>query len=331
MNINFNKSYSKISLELESEKYSFFKDNKDLKNIAYLTLSGSYGYGTNNENSDIDLRGFLIEDKKYLLGFNTFEQFEDIPTDTVIYGLKKFISLCSNSNPNTLELLGTEDNCIVIMNDAGKMIRDNSHLFLSKKVITSFGDYANAQFRRLSNALCHDSYDFNEQEKHLKNTLVSQISHFNNTYKYFGKDAINIYMDDTNQLLFDINLNNYPVRDFIGIYSEIQNTMKSYNKLNHRNRKKDDAHLYKHVMHLIRLLITGIDILDGKGIITNRKYEHEFLMDLRNGVYSFTDIFAIVDEYQQKFKNAAKNTKLSETPDYIKIENMMIKLYEMYL
>jgi predicted nucleotidyltransferase len=93
--------------KLETPIYDFFKTNPDLKNCIYLTLSGSHGYGTNNDNSDIDLRGVLIEPSSTLFGLQTFEQFEERETDTVIYGLKKFVALCANGNPNTLELLGT--------------------------------------------------------------------------------------------------------------------------------------------------------------------------------------------------------------------------------
>ena len=76
---------------LQGSEYDFLKNHPDLKNIAYLTISGSYAYGTSKEGSDIDLRGFLVEDKKYLYGLEGFEQFEDRASDTVIFGLKKFV------------------------------------------------------------------------------------------------------------------------------------------------------------------------------------------------------------------------------------------------
>ena len=37
------------------------------------------------------------------------------------------------------------------------------------------------------------------------------------------------------------------------------------------NRKKDENHLHKHAMHLIRLYLTGIDILEGRGVVTYRE------------------------------------------------------------
>jgi predicted nucleotidyltransferase len=175
----------------DSSEYNFLRNNPDLKNIAYLVVSGSHGYGTSKEGSDIDLRGFLVEEKRYLLGIESFEQFEDIPTDTVIYGLKKFIHLCQAANPNALELLGADEKCVVIMNDVGRKIRENANIFLSKRVISSFGNYALAQLRRLSNALCHDQFDADRQERYLKDTLNASVEHFNRKYATFDKNAIN--------------------------------------------------------------------------------------------------------------------------------------------
>lgn len=320
--------------KLASPAYDFFKTNPELKNCIYLTLSGSHGYGTNNDNSDIDLRGVLVEPPSALFGLQTFEQFENRETDTVIYGLKKFISLCANGNPNTLELLGTSEDCIYKITPEGQALRNHSHLFLSQRVIQSYGNYATAQFRRLSNALCHDHYSEKEQELHLCNSLNNQIQHFNQTYTSFEKNQIEIFLPKSNEnseLLFNIHLENYPVRDFANIYSEIANTVKTYNKLNHRNRKKDEPHLYKHAMHLIRLLKMGTDILSGKGIQTRRTDDLPILLDIRNGKLSFSAIFDLADQVKKDFDQAAQETKLPQQPDIHRIEQLMSDIYHSIL
>jgi predicted nucleotidyltransferase len=93
-----------IKMKIESNSYNFLRENELLGNhIIYLVASGSYGYGTHIGTSDIDLRGVVVESRQHLLGLKTFEQFEDRESDTVIYGFKKFINLCLNANPNTLE------------------------------------------------------------------------------------------------------------------------------------------------------------------------------------------------------------------------------------
>ena len=234
---------------IDRSEYSFLKDNPDLTNIIYLVLSGSRAYGTSTEKSDFDLRGTLIEPLQYLYGLRTFEQFEDAATDTVIFGLKKFARLLAKANPNALELLGVDEDCIVSITDKGRTLRENAGLFLSKRAIGSFGNYALAQLRRLQNALCHDN-------------------------------------------------------------------------------KKSEGRLFKHAMHLIRLLMTGTDILNGKGIITNRREETGVLMDIRGGRIPFEEIFTLVGEYQTKFELAAKNTKLPDEPDMKAIDRLLEQLYQ---
>jgi predicted nucleotidyltransferase len=82
---------------MNSEEYDFLRTNERLGNrIMLLGLGGSYAYGTNNENSDIDFRGVTLQMPSDLLGFTEFEQYEDDKTDTVIYGFNKLVKLLSD-------------------------------------------------------------------------------------------------------------------------------------------------------------------------------------------------------------------------------------------
>ncbi len=313
---------------IQGAEYDFLRENPDLEHICYLTLSGSHAYGTDNENSDVDLRGVLIERDSYLYGLSGFEQFEHLPTDTVIFGLRKFAQLCAAGNPNTLELLGTDESDIVVMTKAGQLLRENAGLFFSKRVITSFGEYANAQFRRLKNALVRDSESEVLQNKHLVETLNGLMRHFEDIYADFGGGSIRVY-EGERELVFDVNLTAYPLKDFVGVYSEMASIVKTYNKLNHRNRKKDEPHLYKHAMHLIRLLLTGMDILKGEGIQTKRRAELGLLMDIRNGRYTFDEVFAMTDEYRARFDEIAKLTALPDKPDLEAIDKLLVSMHKM--
>ena len=322
---------------LNKEEYKFIHSNKNLAdNIIYLTLSGSIGYGTNLENSDIDLRGIAIERKENMYGFQSFEQFEDTVTDTVIYGLKKFVSLALKGNPNILELLGTKDEHIIYMNKYGEALRKNRELFLSRRVIYTFGNYATAQLRRLQNALARDNYPEEEKEKHILNTINNQMNHFSSNYTEFPKGSIKLYIDKSDkqemetEILMDINIDKYPLRDFVSIYSEMSNIVRDYDKLNHRNGKKDEGKLLKHAMHLIRLLIMGTEILKTHKINTYREKEHDLLMDIRRGKYSYDELFKLVEFYDFSFKEASVNTTLPKEPDERQVEELLISLYEEY-
>jgi predicted nucleotidyltransferase len=324
-----------IKEKLKKTEYDFIRSDPHLgNNILILTTAGSISYGTNVDTSDIDIRGVTLETRQDIIGLSSFEQFEDRITDTVIYGLKKFINLCLNSNPNVLEILGTREDHLLVITKEGRLLRDNIDLFLSKKAIISFGNYATAQLRRLQNALARDSYPQKEKEQHILNSILGQTDHLKRTYTCFTDSEIQLYIDKSDkedietEIFIDINLSHYPLRDFKNIYCDMNNIVKEYAKLNHRNSKKDELHLNKHAMHLIRLLVTGTEILEGKGVNTYREKERELFLDIRKGKFSYAEVFQMVDEYEKSFKFAAANTPLPDEPDYKGVEELMIEIYE---
>jgi predicted nucleotidyltransferase len=327
---------NQIKEKLNSNEYDFLRTNEHLgNNIILLTLGGSLAYGTNVENSDLDIRGIAIETKKEILGLSNFEQFDNSPTDTTIYGLRKVITLLSNCNPNTIEMLGQSEDRYFILTELGKMLLDNKDLFLTKKAIHSFLGYSMSQLRRLQNALARDNYPPSEKEKHIYNSLMNQLEELKTMFTPFSTE-INLYMDKSNkeefdeEVFIDVNMKHYPLRDFKNIYSQMGNVYNEYGKLNHRNKKKDEIHLLKHGMHLVRLLLVGTEILEGKGINTYRK-DKDFLLDIRNGKYSYEEIFTMVNKYEENFKYAADNTTLPDKPNYKKIEELLMSMYEIVL
>ena len=328
-----------IKEKLESKEYDFLRTSEHLgSNIILLTTGGSHAYGTNVETSDLDIRGITLEKEKEVLGLSSFEQFDNNPTDTTIYALRKVVGLLLNCNPNVIEMLGTKDEHLFILSEEGKLLRNNVDLFLSKKAMHSFGGYATAQLRRLQNALARDNYPQVEKEKHILNSIINQINHLKEHYAEFTDKDIKVYIDKSNkedyeeEIFIDINLPHYPLRDFKNIYSEMHNIVKDYTKLNHRNNKKDDLHLNKHAMHLIRLLVTGIEILEGKGINTHREKDKDFLLEIRNGKYQKEDgsfhseFFEMVDEYESKLKYAADNSPLPTKPKFNQVEELVVEI-----
>ena len=343
--MNFSKNAQQKFIDtLNSPDYNFLKTIPSLSdNIIYLTLSGSHAYGTNNEYSDIDIRGIFLNTKQEILTMECSDKpFEHKATDTVIYPLKQIMKLLTNCNPNCIELLGTKDEHVLLCSHEGKVIRDNADLFLSKQAIYTFGGYATAQLRRLQNALARDNYPKTEKERHILGSIQNQMVTFKDRYTQLDNN-INLYIDNINgkdlnkkdkEILIDINIKGYPLRDLKGMYSEMNNVIRDYDKLNHRNSKKDDLHLNKHAMHLVRLLIMGTEILQGKGIHTHREKHHSLLMNLRNGVYvkdiggvkDYSEVFNIVDTYEKEFDYAKKECILPDKPDYDTINDLVMDI-----
>ncbi len=327
MNIN------DIKKLIENDEYSFLRTNEHLNDrIIFLTLGGSYAYGTNVEGSDVDIRGVALERENEIIGLSSFDLFENKATDTVIYSFMKIISLLMSCNPNTIELFGVNPEHILKISKEGKLLLDNVDMFLSQKAVNSFGGYANQQLRRLQNSLARNEYSHSEKEKHLNDKINQMIVLFNERYENFNNDSIKVYIDESNkeeydtEMFMDINLQHYPLRDFKNIYSEMNETVKQFGKLNNRNKKKSIEHLNKHAMHLVRLLKMGTEILSTGEINTYRENDKELLLDIRNGLFSTDEIFTLVSKLEDQFKYAKENTILPKSPNFDLIEEFVMQI-----
>ena len=101
----------------------------------------------------------------------------------------------------------------------------------------------------------------------------------------------------------------------------MNSVVRDYDKIGKRNKKKDDNHLNKHAMHLIRLFMMAVDILEKGEIKTHRAGELDLLQSIRRGDFQREDksfsgeFYAILEEYERRLEMAVKNTKLPEQPD----------------
>ena len=324
---------------LNTKEYDFIRTNKRLGNrIMLLGLGGSYAYGTNNENSDIDFRGVTLQLPSDLIGLTEFDQYEDDKTDTVIFGFNKLIKLLLECNPNTCEMLGLDVDQYLIKSELGQELIDNSRLFLSKRAIKSFGGYADAQLRRLQNAIARDSLPQSDKEKHILKSVLNALEDFNRRFNGKESGSIRLYIDrsqnpelDT-EIFVDADYQHYPLRDYTDLWGTMRTVVRDYEKIGKRNKKKDDNHLNKHAMHLIRLFMMAIDILEKGEIITHRTEDLPVLLGIRRGDYMLDDgtfspeFYHILEEYEHKLDEAAKKTILPDNPDMVKIEAFVEKI-----
>lgn len=321
---------------MNSTEYNFLRTNPRLGNrIILLGLGGSYAYGTNNENSDIDFRGITLNLPSDLLGLTKFEQYEDNDTDTVIYSFHKVVKLLLECNPNTIEMLGLEEEQYLIKTALGQELLDNRDLFLSKRAAKSFGGYASAQLRRLQNAIARDSMPQQEREQHIYNSVKNALEDFRRKNEMFDKGNINIYIDKSEnpeletEIFIDAEYKHLPLRDYENMLGAMNSVIKDYDKIGKRNRKKDDNHLNKHAMHLIRLFMMAIDILEKGEIRTHRTDDLELLRSIRCGDFQNEDktfskeFYRILSDYERKLEIATQNTDLPDNPDMEKVEQFV--------
>lgn len=328
-----------INSLIKSESYDFLRTNPHLANrIIFLTLGGSHAYGTNVETSDVDIRGCALNSAKDLIGFSNFEQVVNTATDTTIYSFNKLISLLVNCNPNTIELLGCRPDHYFLMTDIGKEMINNRKLFLSQKAAGSFGGYATQQLRRLENAIARDRLPQSRKEEHIKGALERSIKSFGDRFTSFENGGIKLLIDKSArddldvEVFCDICVDHYPVREFQTLVNVLSTVVNDYERLNHRNHKKDDAHLNKHAMHLIRLYLMCLDILEKEEINTYRENDREFLLSIRNGSFQNEDgsykseFFEMVTDFEKRLKYAKENTSLPSKPNMKQIEEFVMSV-----
>ncbi len=136
----------------------------------YEVITGSYAYGSSNDNSDMDIYGFCMPPKEvvfphingHIKGFDTqvqgFDQFQKHHVidkeakkeyDFTIFSIVKFFRLCLDCNPNMIDTLFVPQNCVIHKTKIGDMVRENRKLFLSKKAFHTFKGYAFSQKNKM--------------------------------------------------------------------------------------------------------------------------------------------------------------------------------------
>lgn len=299
--------------------------------LCFICFGGSHAYGTNIETSDIDIRGVCLPNTDELIGLNKFYQEEqkDEDTDVVIYEFSKFVKLAMDNNPNVLEMLGNRE--YLIFNEVGEKLIKNASLFLSKKCIVTFMGYATSQLRRLENFLAETEYTQEEKNKYIKQTMDVAMTKLEDKNRLFKEGAIKVNLDKENKLTLDCNIKDAPIDLVRSSLNDLLTIERTYNKLGQRNTKKDEAHLCKHIQHLIRLHFMCFDLLEKHKIITYREKDRDFLLEIRKGKFlknnKLTEDFKpYLDSLQDKMDRLKETTTLPEKPNFKSLNDFVIEV-----
>lgn len=317
---------------LETDEYAFLRTEPRLGDrILLLGLSGSRGYGTSLEGSDVDLRGVVLPMASDLIGLTAFDQYEDRATDTVLYSFGKLIRLLLRSSPGILELLGLDRDQYLVLTDAGRELIDRKALFLSRQAGDTFGAFARAQMKRLLNAQARDRLPQAERESQILDSVARALEDFNRRCGEEGTKA-RLYIGEAvtegleKEIFLDADFRRCPLRRYNDLMNTLHSVVRAYDKAGGRDHAKDEAHLNKHAMHLIRLYMMGIDILEKEEIRTHRPPEDlALLMEVRRGAFMEDGVlgkafFEMAGDYEARFLEAKERTRLPDAPDMAGIE-----------
>ncbi len=173
--------------------------------------------------------------------------------------------------------------------------------------------------------------------------LIRLLSNCNpNTIEILGlKQEHYIYLSDTGREMLDnrdMFLSKLAVKSFSGYATAQFHRLENKSNGIALGKRNKNAIMHnkigKHMMHLIRLYLMCLDILEKSEIITYRESERDLLMSIRNGAFldkdsqPTDDFFVLVNDYKQKLEYAEKNTNLPEKPDYKRIREFVMLVNE---
>lgn len=152
---------------MNSELQAAIDSDETIKNIwpsiGLAGYVGSISHGTAGDViDDIDISGVFIAPIENYYGLNSLDHImrTDVAEkyDFALFEIRKYFRLLLGSNPNVLSLLWIPENMFITRNGWGKLILENRHLFISKRLYKTFGGYAYGQLQRMCRLCTNQAY-----------------------------------------------------------------------------------------------------------------------------------------------------------------------------
>jgi len=312
--------------------------------LLYKIITGSHLYGTNTENSDNDYSGVFLEPFEYIA--SPFKNIEEInlsvpnkdvsgkntflAVDVKYYGLKRFIKLVSQCNPNIIEFLFVPDNKILYLSNDFKSILDNRELFLTQEIARRFMGYAFEQEKKMyirseNFTLIHQAWkSLKEEYPNLpQNTPIMKTK------------TADKYLEST-RFLHQHNPDNaeylYKCGDLqFGTTLHIKKVMKMLSERIQKASHRTDMILhkgydYKFASHVVRLLGEGYQLMT-EHTITFPIINVDDVIDIKRGLYTIDRVKEIIDNWKEKFRYAEERCDLPPKGSNLnKIEQLTWKI-----
>lgn len=169
-------------------------------------------------------------------------------------------------------------------------------------------------------------------------SVMNALDDFNRRNIGEDKGSLRLYIDKAEnpeletEIFVDADYKHLPLRDYTDMWGTMRTVVRDYDKIGKRNKKKDDNHLNKHAMHLIRLFMMAIDILEKGEIRTHRTDDLPLLLAIRRGEYMQEDgtfsssFYEMLEEYERKLDEAATKTVLPDNPDMEQVEKFVERI-----
>ena len=103
-----------------------------------------------------------------------------------------------------------------------------------------------------------------------------------------------------------------------------------------RNQKRYESNLNKNydsknMMHCFRMMHMAAEIAEGKGVILERTWDRQFLMDIRNHKFEYDEIMELLEKDKEKMNRLMEESTIRESIDLEFVNSLMIEIRKQQL
>lgn len=285
-------------------------------------VTGSRLYGTATPDSDYDSRGVCIPPLEVLLDpfmrFNVKDSFDG--EDRSIYDLGNFLKLCSDNNPNVLEMLFVPDSFVMYKTKTWDKIISNRDLFLSKNIKHRFLGYAFSQLEAI---------------KRHREWFISPPDH-KPTREEFGLTQTPLVSEANIQNMMGVPNELFKEKHYEELqrerkYREVKKKWDNYiqwkTNRNPKRKASEEAIGFdgKYASHLFRLMSEGKELLL-TGNITFPLPNAEWLLSIKNGFYQYEEILEMAKTMESEFETWYNESPLPHKPNINAIKELYFQI-----
>jgi hypothetical protein len=300
-------------------------------NIMFECKSGSFAYGVNGPDSDVDYLAYCIPPRDLVFRtdeipgfgkekkrFDQFQQqvdYEGQQYDLTCYSIVKYFHLCMDCNPNMVESLFYPQDCITFSTELSQLVRNNRKLFLHKGAYHRLKGYAYSQ---LSGALgVKDKVEVkNIRAFEHDYQLSHDITYEELLYEKNQRQAMNNLVDNPELARLDNDLLN----QYINLFENGMNQSKRF--YNWKKFNQDNKFLY----HICRLTCYARQILEDHDLDVRK--DREYWKAIRKGEVSLDSVQAKFEEEERQLQKLYETSKIPHSPDEGKIKNLLLECLE---
>lgn len=326
----------------------------------FLTLAGSHAHGTARSDSDIDLRGVACVPLTARLSlFRSFEQDESpvvgamwqqppwsaalarlqqhptaaaalsTKTESVVFEVAKFLRLCSEANPNALEILFADERDWVFDTPAWRTIHATRASFLTRKVQQTYLGYGLSQLKRIKT---HRSWLLNPPSAKPTRTAFGLPEHgvFSPDDRARLTSLVDSSADGVRELPPEVLATLDAEKRYLGALKHWHAYETWQRERNAARAELERKHGYdtKHAAHLIRLMRMGLEVLV-RGVLSVRRPDADELRAIRDGALSYDALIEQATELETLMKDALEGSPLPADVDRDRIDALALSVLEL--